>query len=509
MALSFPLDNRQAQLVRALLARNKPASLSDLGTELRLSHRVVRYNLDAVDGFLDRSGLRLVRRRGVGVWIDGDAEARENAVRRVEFERGPQVFDVADRVSLILLALLEAAPEPVRSGALEARLGVSRPTVRRDVRVAETWLEQHRLHLRRLPGVGLAVRGSELDVRAGLLALLLERAPGAVTIRMTSGSLAQNPAGPESSALASYIDELELEAVNRILATELGDASDRDATILTATAGLAIQLRRISRGRNARLARARLRSFLDHPVSDTARRIVAVVEDQFGVALGSVELAAVTELLLGFIELSDSGGVADTQVDDVVDRMMRGAAAGLGASLRDDDLLRANLVEHIRRLRVRLRYGLPLSNPLRDEVRKRYPDVYRAAEQILSDIGRIDGAQIPDEEASFLTMYLAGSVERHSLRPKTRVTVVCPAGMATAWILVSRLLSEFPQLEIAQVLSKTTLEQGPDAVSTDLIVSTIPLADTGDLIPSLVVSPLLSERDVRRLSRILGQAPRA
>ena len=55
---------------------------------------------------------------------------------------------------------------------------------------------------------------------------------------------------------------------------------------------------------------------------------------------------------------------------------------------------------------------------------------------------------MPVEEIGLLTMYLAGSLERHRLRPKVRVTVVCPAGMATAWILVSRLVAEFPQIEV-------------------------------------------------------------
>jgi mannitol operon transcriptional antiterminator len=101
-------------------------------------------------------------------------------------------------------------------------------------------------------------------------------------------------------------------------------------------------------------------------------------------------------------------------------------------------------------------------------------------------------------------MYLAGSLERHRLRPKIRVTVVCPAGMATAWILVSRLLAEFPQVEIVRVVSKAAFELDERDLDTDLIVSTVPLEATDGAGRSLVVSPLLRERDVRRLSRVLG-----
>lgn len=504
MRPSIPLDSRQAQLARALLSRDGPASLAELGSELRLTNRVVRYNLDAVGSFCQREGLRLLRRRGVGVWIEGEAALRAGAIGRLGIENGPAVLDVADRLWRVLLVLLEAAPEAVTSERLEHQLAVSRPTVRRDVRAAEGWLEQHRLHLRRLPGTGIAVRGSEVEVRAALLALVLEGVPASVIIGLAKGGVGAT-AGYEAAALTSYLRDLDLPLFRTVLAREIRDYDDGDPTMLTSTVGIAILARRVAGGRPARLVRGRLRSLLDHPVSDTARRIAGAFEERLGMALGSAEVAAMTELLLGFVELVDPASRADERLIDIVDRIVRVSAARLHPSLADDDLLRANLTEHFRRLTVRLRYGLPMTNPLRDEVRKRYPDVYRVADDVLAKIGRLGGAPIPDEEIGFLTMYLAGSLERHSLRPKVKVTVVCPAGMATAWILVSRLMSEFPQLEIGRVVSKVAFEQEPSGESAaELIVSTIAL-DAPDR-PSVVVSPLLSERDVRRLSRLLGQA---
>jgi len=103
-----------------------------------------------------------------------------------------------------------------------------------------------------------------------------------------------------------------------------------------------------------------------------------------------------------------------------------------------------------------------VSNPLEQEVRERYPDVYQAASEIVVEVSPLGDAIVPPDEIGFLTMYLAGSLERNRLRPKIRVTVVCPAGMATAWILVSRLLAVFPQVEVSRVVSKTVFEHGPD-----------------------------------------------
>ncbi|HEV8358747.1 MAG TPA: PRD domain-containing protein, partial [Gemmatimonadales bacterium] len=397
---ALPLDSRQAGIARLLLDGVGVASVEQVATELQLTHRIVRYNLPWVEAYLAERGLRLEKRRGVGVWIDGDKTARANVRAGLDSAPGPAVLDAADRQSRVLLALLESAPDAIRSEALEDRLGVSRPTVRRDVRIAEAWLEQHRLHLRRLPGVGLAVRGSEVDVRAGLLALILERMPANVLASHATaagGTFADHNLG----GLAAYLTELDLPTFRTILQAELRDFDDGGPTMLTATLSLAILARRVRADHPARLVRGRLRSLMDHPVSDAASRIAAAMGERLGIALAAPEAAAITESLLGFVELSDSQAVPEAQVVELIDHLVAAAAARLHPSLADDELLRANLAEHLRRLHVRLRYGLPVSNPLQREVQKRYPDVYSVTAAILADVGRLDGATIPIEEIGF------------------------------------------------------------------------------------------------------------
>jgi transcriptional antiterminator len=509
MSTPLPLDTRQARIARRLLETVGPASVDDLATELKLTDRMVRYNLGSVESVLDDHGLRLARRRGVGIWVEGSPTARRDLLVALHESTGPAVLDPADRRGRILLALLIASPEPVRSEALEERLGVSRPTIRRDMREAETWLEQHRLHLRRMPGRGIAVAGSEIDLRGGLLALVLEIVPEQVLQRNLDRI--DSAAAPGSTALAAahtdidaFLDRLDLAAFRTILADELRDLDDRDPTVTTAALYLAIAAHRIRVGQAVRLGTGRLRSLLDHPASASAARIATAVEAVVGVPLGRTDVAAITESLLGLTQLVDVTARPEAVDVRYIDRVIAAAAERIHPSLATDELLRTSLLDHVRRLHVRLRFGLPVSNPLQQEVRKRYPDVYRAAAEILAEAGPVAGAETPVEEIGLLTMYLAGSLERHRLRPKVRVTVVCPAGMATAWILVSRLVAEFPQIDVIRVVSKAAFETEPGE-EPDLVVSTIPLADLPAATTLIVVSPLLREADVRRLGRVLTE----
>jgi transcriptional antiterminator len=229
------------------------------------------------------------------------------------------------------------------------------------------------------------------------------------------------------------------------------------------------------------------------------------MEKSTGLVLEETDVASITEFLLGFVDVGGRAAPADDDEMAAIDRLVNAAAQRLHPSLADDLQLRRSLAEHLRRLRVRLRYGLPVSNPLEQEVRERDPDVYQVASEIAAEVSPLGEDPIPADEIGFLTMYLAGSLERNRLRPKIRVTVVCPAGMATAWILVSRLLAVFPQVDVTRVVSRTAFERGPDDVETDVVVSTVPIDDDPDRAPAVVVSPLLRERDIRRLSRLLGE----
>jgi transcriptional antiterminator len=511
MSTALPLDTRQARIARRLLETVGPASVDDLATELKLTDRMVRYNLASVESVLTDHGLRLARRRGVGIWVEGSPTARRELLADLDGSAGPAVLDPTDRRGRILLALLIASPDPVRSETLEDRLGVSRPTIRRDMREAESWLEQHRLHLRRMPGRGIAVGGSEVDLRGGLLALILEIVPQPVLERTTLAPSARSTrpdAGAEADPTAqtdldAFLDRLGLPIFRTILGDELRDLDDRDPTVTTSALSLAIAAHRIRAGRAVRLGSGRLRSLLDHPASASAARIASAVEAAVGVPLGRTDVAAITESLLGLTQLVDVAARPEAVDVRYIDRIIAAAADRIHPSLATDDQLRTSLSEHVRRLHVRLRFGLPVSNPLQQEVRKRYPDVYRAAAEILAEVGPVADAEMPVEEVGLLTMYLAGSLERHRLRPKVRVTVVCPAGMATAWILVSRLVAEFPQIEVIRVVSKSAFETEPGE-EPDLVISTIPLDDLPEPTPSIVVSPLLREADVRRLGRALG-----
>src|SRR5438309_9117602 len=295
MAVVVPLDSRQASITRMLLTQTGPSTVEAIASELKLTSRVVRYNLPSIDTFLRPEGLRVMRRRGVGVWVSGDDDRRQAILLSLGAAAGPRVLDGEDRKLHALAALLDASPRPVHIADLEVALGASRPTVRRDVRAAETWLEGHHLHLQRLPGVGIAVRGSEIDSRKGLLSLVLEAVPAEQLL--LEMEIASDVCALGTESLGELAARLDLPTHRKILTEQLLLPDDNAPMAMVATLYLAIVSRRVRAGRQAEMQSGQLRSLIDHPVAAAAARIATAVEAKAGLTLGDADVAAITEFL--------------------------------------------------------------------------------------------------------------------------------------------------------------------------------------------------------------------
>src|SRR5437879_3989089 len=272
MAVVVPLDSRQASITRMLLTQTGPSTVEAIASELKLTSRVVRYHLPSIDTCLRPEGLRVMRRRGVGVWVSGDDDRRQAILLSLGAAAGPRVLDGEDRKLHALAALLDASPRPVHIGDLEVELGASRPTVRRDVRAAETWLEGHHLHLQRLPGVGIAVRGSEIDIRKGLLSLVLEAVPAEQLLLEMEIASDVCALGTESLGLGELAARLDLPTHRKILTEQLLLPDDNAPMAMVATLYLAIVSRRVRAGRQAEMQSGQLRSLLDPPVAAARAR---------------------------------------------------------------------------------------------------------------------------------------------------------------------------------------------------------------------------------------------
>ena len=499
--MTLGLDTRVIRILRWLLDQDSPRSTAALARDLGLSQRVVRYRLGAVESTLARRGLTLVRQRGAGVWIDGDEELREELRAELTASASaPRVYAPDERVHLLLAILLWAAPDAVSLAEVQKDLEVSKASARRDLRRCEPWLEQRRLPLVRRPGVGVMVVGPEAAIRHALVQLIIEAVPGDVLdeLRTTPLDRARLAHIKVPAGMRDNLARLPLRETTELLddGSFAGTLTEGNSELVFALY-LAVTAARLDIGCTITMEAGQHRSLVDHPVSETAAPLAMSFASRFGVKLPDLEVAGLTEYLLGLASLAPSSRPNGAQHQELVERLLESAAERLHVTLRHDPELQRGLDQHLDRLSVRLRYGLPVHNPLLKEIAERYPDVHATACDLGEIIAESLHAPITDGEIGYITMYLAGALERSKLRPGRRAIVICPSGMATAWVLVSRLQAEFPQLEVTNVVSARSLDDVVDP-TIDLVISTV--AIESDDVPVVVVSPLLTPNDMENVA---------
>lgn len=499
--MSTSLDSRVIRIVRWLIDQRATRSTADLAADLGLSERAVRYRLSTVENYLADWGVELRRHRGAGLCVEADDELRERIVADLSGRsEAPRVYAPDERSRMLIAALLWAAPETTSLELLHEELEVSKTSARRDLQICEPWLERNGLPLVRRPGRGVQVIGSERRVRQVMVQLLLETAPEDVLTAYlgTDDAAREQRSVRLAVGMRERLDALPLaETAAIVRAGTVGQRLATGRSEMVFILYVAVSLARIRSGKPVEVETGRQRSVLAHPLADVVSAMVPGFEELIGGSMDPAEVGAITEYLLGLDTLQTSASIPEPHLDDVADQLLVVAGQRLHPVLVDDAELRRGLVAHLGRLTVRLRHGLPVHNPLLQEVSTRYQDVHVVARELGAILEEHLGTAIVEDEIGFMTMYLCGAMERARLRPRRRALVVCPSGMATVWVLVSRIQAEFPELELVQVLSETGYEELDDH-DYDLVISTVPVVERSA--PVIVVGALLSAGDVARLS---------
>lgn len=492
-----PLDSRVIRIVRWLLGQTTARRTADLAADLGLSQRIVRYRLGPAENYLASFGATLERRRGAGIMVVADEQTRHAILDDLDSrDDTPRVYAPEERARLMIAGLLWASPGLTSLDDLHVELGVSKTSARRDLQLCEPWLERNGVPVVRRPGRGVGCVGSERRVRQVMVQLLLEAVPAGLIQSYVRGGddgrealAARVPVG-----LRERLDALPIAEVSGVLRESplAGSLSTGQGEVVFALY-LAVSVARVRQGHAVETETGLQRSVMEHPVAESIGAIVPGLEGLLDAPFEAAEIGAITEYWLGLDTATDAAPVVTLDAG-LVDGLLETAAKRLHGALADDPELRAGLAAHLERLVVRIRHGLPVHNPLLQEVRTRYPEVHAVAGELGAQIEAELGSSIVEDEVGFLTMYLSGAMERARLQPRRRVAVVCPSGMATAWVLVSRIQAEFPEFDLVEVLSEGGYE-ALDHDEIDLVISTVPVREA--FAPVVVVSPLLSAGDVK------------
>ena len=315
---------------------------------------------------------------------------------------------------------------------------VSEATVSADLEAVEGWLKSHGLIVTRKPGSGIEVNGTEKSYRRAIRAFIEEN----IDTRMLRESYeVEDDAARQDLNFGSMSHILRDNVLKRVVGC-ISSVDDKRVLTLTESSYVGLAL-------HVSIAMSRI-----------LKNEIIEPKDDWG------------------------GNLAEDNDYSLAEEIIQG------------------LLAHLQPTFIRLAYDMKISNPVLDEIKRSYPEIFERNRNAAAVLERWIGKQVPETEIGFLTIHFGAAQVRlegkkENLR-QVSVGIVCASGIGISRLMLSKLEKIFKESIQMEAYGQNDIT--PYIVSkTDFFVSSIKLKQLDADV--LLVNPLLSDEDIEHIRK--------
>ena len=501
---------RIQQILKILLDTSEPVSKQEIADELGVSKRTVQREFEYLEICIKKYHLKLVNQKGKGVALRGKDEDIEKLRDSVGDEAMPDAADREGRRRRLLFELLRDRT-PRKLFYYSQMLGVSEATAGSDMDALYPWLEESHLGIVKRPGYGVILEGDERDYRDAMRRFIGEIAGHSEAYSsgdITGEIFAEALLDAADSGIYSLLEGDIVRRVDKVL-RDMGEPKIlqlADSAYAGLVIHISIVIERLKQGAaldNIPQEMGNLEFWDDY---ELAVRILEAMEKEFEIAIPRGELSYVLLHLRGAKmaytgeEQELPGDIGDDRLLPMVDRMIDVYDKSIANELKEDEEFLRGLLIHLRPVFVRLSTGLRIYNPILDDIKEEYADIFEACRRAANVITEETGYEVNEEEVGFLAMHFGAAQERvrenKQYTRKVNIGIVCASGFGVARLMMTRLKDKLGDRAILKAYGKGEINKYVVS-GTDFFVTTMNL----DMLPVdyIQVSPLIPPKDLAKI----------
>ena len=487
---------RLRQILLILLQENQIISVKKLADELKVSKRTVQRELEYIGSSLNKYRVSLQTKTGIGIWLEGEEEDKDKLFALLQEEDTIASGDKEERRKRLILEILKDRT-PKKLYYYANIFNVSEATISNDMEAIESWFHRCNLNIIRRQGYGVALAGSEKDYRLAVRRFI------------------------DGQNIYSLLDN---DILNRV-STCFQSIRDKRLTRLTENSYIGlilhvtIAINRILQQEIIEPNEELLKKLIKNDNYKLATTIASSLEEEFQIEIPDVEIAYIMLHIQGskLQYIDDNEAESEDQRErqeilEVINDMIDVYDESIAYELKQDEEFVAGLLAHLQPTFVRLRNHMIISNPLLEQIRETYPDIYERTRKVGALIADRYGFQIPEDEIGYLSMHFgAASVRLENRKESVRkvdIGIVCASGIGISRLMVSKLKHYLK--DRAELVTFGREELTPLRLSRmDFLISSI---NTDEVDADIIkVSPLLPEQDMGRIEakvRLYAKTPK-
>lgn len=370
---------------------------------------------------------------------------------------------------------------------------VSRGTINSDIVSIKEYCDKNGINFVSARGRGIGIDEDEKNRRKYLASIIKEFAYLNQKVNLD---------------MSIYGQWFDLDEINKIQAIvnevdEIFNVSLTDVAYEALIVHIALSIERFKAGNNDEELPSEELENIDSLQYKIASTLVEMINEEFNISLGENEIyyiAVHTAAKSGVIVAQEKRG--DNFLEYYCLRLINNVGLLLNVDLSNDKHLFNSLFQHLCACEYRNRNNISLDNPLKDELKNNYKDLFEIVKAVIIDVNEPDVIIPSDDEIAYVMLHFCTAIKRDIKQIKPlRVLVVCATGIGTAELLSLGLKENF-NFEIVDKLAKHQLKDEKYLNDVDLIISTVPLKSR---IPSVVVSPILKEKDIIDIKHFINR----
>lgn len=488
----------KASKILALLANNDPLPLTikQIAAALEMSERSVGTYLKEVYAYCREQQLKVVNKPGVGILLK-TGNRREELLTKLSGET--PFYSSEYRVHYIISLLLNNWTTYTIS-LFADDLSVSKTTVEADLKEAERWFDGFDIKVLKKTGSGICLSGAELDIRRAIAAInRIFYTPQAKPLdrprdyRLSDETLHRLTGAYRNCNIGYYTELIQrMDRYSRRPLTDIGFESMLEYLIVAQ--------------QRIKLGCYMPENFWPNKPNDRINIDVSVKILADALDLPKAEQDYV-ELLLCCTEWQYSEKRQEELYQNPRPELLRFTneliayiSGVVGLDFTHDLLFHKVVYYFVRSSLLRVQYGIELLNPFLEDVKKTYPAIFYACFAAGTIYQQWVGRYPSENEISSLSLLVGGAVIRSD--KKIHAVVVCAAGIGTAQIVARKIEDLQQQIRVSDILSFNELDR-LENIRPQLVITTLPSLRT--TYPMVVISPVLSERDLQKLSRACAE----
>lgn len=472
------INGRMLKIIHYLY-NNKDTTYKDVSKDLDIKERLIRYDIEKINDFLEIQKLPLIERLPKGRLLFS------NTLSLDDFEQGQEfIYTQDDRISLILLLLL-LDPKQVKLNKLSEELQVSRSTLKNDLDLLEKQLEKEHILLQYNQAFVLV--GNEINI-VNLTIKEFEK-----YVDLVAGN----------KVLINAFEEKVLDIINKsfnyinlrnvvIWIDELLDSMQcllTDQLYKWYVANVLILLCYIINNRTHPLEKTNIDS-VEFTIFD------ASINELENIIQKKITLKK-QRILVRLLNYTNKYGKYEQsmdiiQVETLTKQFILLMSEKIDLPFEEDEILFEGLMNHMSALITRLNQGIKLNDNITSILSNSDIKVFEIVLSVTREIELLNQIN-NDTEITYLAIHFIASMKRIKDKEYKRILLVCGFGYGTSTMLKETLINEF-QVTIVDIIPTYRINSYQKWNDIDYVISTSPIKLPID-IDLICVHPILTQQD--------------